>query len=730
MSGTSIRPPPLPSRSGAVAAKSASSTVSVAESLPEFVNVTVSRENDTDVPVKLKTSAVLSKMFTMYAEFKRLDVNRVLFFTGSPPVELSGDDTPAKCGLKDGSVIVAALFQPFCPEHSEYCDLAFTVDGYVFKAHKYPMLRSGSGLIESLLDMATPGEPLPLDVPGGARVFDIVSRFCHSERPAEDISRLLNPANFVNVRVAASYLQMDKFAAAADAWLDKAVLPVLPKTLFVLQCALTVDAAQLQENNIVGRCVAAAALLLDWSDADAVETALQLPPAVFADMIVAAEGLKTPRVELAQAVMVFLERQLRVGPHTRTDADPAPGRQSPSFSIVDGALAVTSDVRTSDTGGQGPVFDVLSRLQHLIDPSTLTAAQGLVLLRALQSSSDSVLVHAQQWLDALTGRAGDVGDAAPDSGLDALQLCVLVLSTHFTDLIDVPLPWMPAPLLALIVRQASAAGLVKRHVLSAYMLARSVEIAAEPGVSSDASDAGSAKQYPITFEDLQQLLVGTAPHSTRQGVQANSDAGDAKTSAAPSPSNVTRDEDDDDVIGMGNIAEFYCVAFQAVVWLFSQGSVGLEDRERMLLSLRDAGALPLELLPAHVLSQSVATASMPRGVFVEAIVAQNALLQQQTLDARRDLRRLQSSDARSRLCRESHVPVGTRLAVKRSKGEFACGTVRYYSPDTGMHCVMYGPDDKRWYNLSKTVYEVMGMESSSGEEEEEESDEEDEDEDD
>ena len=49
--------------------------------------------------------------------------------------------------------------------------------------------------------------------------------------------------------------------------------------------------------------------------------------------------------------------------------------------------------------------------------------------------------------------------------------------------------------------------------------------------------------------------------------------------------------------------------------------------------------------------------------------------------------------------------------------------MKCYSPDTGMHCVAYGSSDKRWYDLSRTVYEVIGVERSSSEEEEEEEEE-------
>jgi len=88
--------------------------------------------------------------------------------------------------------------------------------------HKYPVLKTGSPLLESLLeDDAMDDGPIPLHIPGGASVFDIVARFCYKDEV--NVSTLISPDNVAQVRVAASYLQMSGLQALADKFLSRKV---------------------------------------------------------------------------------------------------------------------------------------------------------------------------------------------------------------------------------------------------------------------------------------------------------------------------------------------------------------------------------------------------------------------------------------------------------------------------------------------------------------------------
>lgn len=102
-------------------------------------------------------------------------------------------------------------------------------------------------------------------------------------------------------------------------------------------------------------------------------------------------------------------------------------------------------------------------------------------------------------------------------------------------------------------------------------------------------------------------------------------------------------------------------------------------------------------------------ASLPQGPFIAAVLAQNALLRAQASAALRAARAASSKTIRASTCTHNHVPVGSRLAVKRSTGSFATGVLVGYNPATRLHCVAYGEGDRRWYDLSRTVYEVISV---------------------
>jgi hypothetical protein len=39
------------------------------------------------------------------------------------------------------------------PDHAEHCDLAFEVQGFVFRVHKYPVLQAGSPLLTAMVEL-------------------------------------------------------------------------------------------------------------------------------------------------------------------------------------------------------------------------------------------------------------------------------------------------------------------------------------------------------------------------------------------------------------------------------------------------------------------------------------------------------------------------------------------------------------------------------------------------
>ncbi|MDR3738027.1 MAG: hypothetical protein P4L40_03315 [Terracidiphilus sp.] len=681
----SVKPPPLPSARASVAG------VAPAPSDDDFIELVILREQDVPTPVRVRRGALLGKAFDTYAAYKHLNPLKLRFFAKDPPVEVSGTDTAGGLGLVAGDALIAAPFVPFTPAHSEHCDLTFTVGDCTFRAHKYPMLRSGSGLVESLLEGGAQGEAIPLDIPGGPRVFDIVSRFCHSEHPDDTLAECLTPANFVAVRVGASFLQMDRLAVACDAWLDRAVLPSCPATIAVLLSALETDAASLPENNIIGRCAAALAITTDWASEEGRRRVAALPPPAFVDVVLAAESLKMQRRDLTSAVLEYLTRHLGEAETVSTSAG--------SVAVEGGALLTPGDGSSVTTPLSLSSFH---RVMHLIDPGALSARQGLLLLAPLQSSAD-VTMLASRWLSALTHGAssGDGVDTPEHAGvMDMLQLCVFVLSAHAGELVDEELAWVAAPVLALVLRQASVPLSITRLILAAYL-------------SSRATDGGSvavalmAPPVPLTQEDLERVLLSTMPHhrlcvdtSVEEGLRGRG-----------------QEEAEDEVVGQGSVAEFYGAVLSALVWLFAHAALSVEARDAALSSLCQSGALQLCHLAPSTLRACISSASLPSTHFITALLTQNELLVRQVISARGAVASANTAQLRARVCAHSHVPVGTRLAVKRSKGEFASGIVRGYSPDTGMHAVVYGQGDKRWYDLSRTVYEVMGALASSEEEE-------------
>lgn len=141
-------------------------------------------------------------------------------------------------------------FAPFEPAHAAHADVSFVVDGHVFRMHKYPVLKTGSPLLESLLEDDTSDEgPLPLSIPGGAEVFDIVARFCYKDEV--NVATLVTADNVAQVRVAASYLQMSGLQALADKFLSRKVDQDPQKALRVLLSAQSVAGASAPENAVV-----------------------------------------------------------------------------------------------------------------------------------------------------------------------------------------------------------------------------------------------------------------------------------------------------------------------------------------------------------------------------------------------------------------------------------------------------------------------------------------------
>ena len=118
---------------------------------------------------------------------------------------------PAQVGLQDDDVIFEYQVPsslPYTPKHENHSDIAFEVDGQLFRLHKYPLLKTGSPFLEEFIEMDD-GTPIPLPIPGGAPVFTLIAKYCY--RDEENVATMLSPFNVVATRLAASFLQMNDF---------------------------------------------------------------------------------------------------------------------------------------------------------------------------------------------------------------------------------------------------------------------------------------------------------------------------------------------------------------------------------------------------------------------------------------------------------------------------------------------------------------------------------------
>jgi hypothetical protein len=318
-------------------------------------------------------------------------------------------------------------------------------------------------------------------------------------------------------------------------------------------------------------------------------------------------------------------------------------------------------------------------------------------LRVLHDTSSCLVDVATSWLHALAGKsdgiAANEGTADAMQVMNALQLCVFVLSEHLEDALMADVSWVAAPVFALIVRQAPISCHNRRVAVLQYLESRQV--------------VGSAA---LTFGDLEVLCVYTAPHHNLVAV-----LGDGTSAVYPV---------EDELVGCGSIAEFYSGVFAALVWLFSCTNPGVSERTRMLDALVGRGGLVLELLPLSTLKHAINSPSMPTPLLIEALLRQNALLVAQAQAAGVTAARYEAALLQAHTCKDHHVAIGTKLAIKRSTGAFASGTVTAYSPDTKLHKIEYSSQDKRWYNLSRTVYEVISVDDDSEEDDSEDNSEE------
>ncbi|KAM0023052.1 putative BTB/POZ domain, NPH3 domain, NPH3/RPT2-like family protein [Helianthus debilis subsp. tardiflorus] len=86
-------------------------------------------------------------------------------------------------------------------------DVTIEIGGTSFNLHKFPLI-SRSGLLSKLIGDNSPNEDGPIcaihlnDIPGGAKVFELIARFCY------DVKLEVTSHNVISLRCAADYLQM------------------------------------------------------------------------------------------------------------------------------------------------------------------------------------------------------------------------------------------------------------------------------------------------------------------------------------------------------------------------------------------------------------------------------------------------------------------------------------------------------------------------------------------
>ncbi|XP_042059159.1 BTB/POZ domain-containing protein At1g30440-like isoform X3 [Salvia splendens] len=116
-------------------------------------------------------------------------------------------------------------------------DVVVEVEEMSFHLHKFPLL-SRSGVMERLVEEASQGEEgcvIKLDIPGGAKTFETVAKFCYGAKLE------LTAANVVYLRCAAEYLEMTEeygegnLISRTESFLDQVVLETWNDSLQALQ---------------------------------------------------------------------------------------------------------------------------------------------------------------------------------------------------------------------------------------------------------------------------------------------------------------------------------------------------------------------------------------------------------------------------------------------------------------------------------------------------------------
>ncbi|PPR93042.1 hypothetical protein GOBAR_AA27632 [Gossypium barbadense] len=136
-------------------------------------------------------------------------------------------------------------------------DICINTGEMSFNLHKFPLL-SRSGLLEKLIEEYSNGEGSSLnlrldDIPGGAKAFELISKFCYGVRME------LTAYNIVCVRCAAEYLRMTEdygdgnLVMQAEAFLNE-VLGNWSDSVRALEACEEVM-PQAEELHIVSRCI-------------------------------------------------------------------------------------------------------------------------------------------------------------------------------------------------------------------------------------------------------------------------------------------------------------------------------------------------------------------------------------------------------------------------------------------------------------------------------------------
>ncbi|RAL47552.1 hypothetical protein DM860_011290 [Cuscuta australis] len=181
-------------------------------------------------------------------------------------------------------------------------DVTIEIGEMSFYFHKFPLL-SRSGLLDKLIRESSINDGLSSsssstcilqlgDIPGGAKAFELVAKFCYS------IKIELTPSNVVSVRCAAEYLQMTEeygegnLITQAEAFLNQ-VFASWADTIKALETCEEV-LAQAEDLHIVTRCINSLAVkacsdsktLLNWpvAAAAAVEASNPSPRAKGLDL--------------------------------------------------------------------------------------------------------------------------------------------------------------------------------------------------------------------------------------------------------------------------------------------------------------------------------------------------------------------------------------------------------------------------------------------------------------